>query len=132
MAFSALAVTFLARTSGAIYVFGFVFLLFATVAFFASRQKMRERWRREALLQTGQRVKAMVVFHSCTGSGKNARYHAKMKYATPDGRTFRFRSAESWSKPWPPLGTKIALAYDPADPDFALVVKWPPEPPGGV
>lgn len=82
---------------------------------------------RNRLLEQGTRTQAMVVFHS----HKEGYYYPKVKYQLPDGRELKHQSSRNWPQPWPPVGTRVELAYDPEHPETATVVAWPEEKSGG-
>lgn len=88
------------------------------------RREEAERQLRKRLLARGLRARAMVVFHA----HENGKYFPKVKFETPDGQVWRHRASRFWKAPWPPVGTKVDLAYDALHPETAVVIEWPANP----
>lgn len=89
-------------------------------------------WRNRRV-ERKSRVVGTVVGHHQEGMGQQLVYHPEIQYRIPDGREFRHRSGERRSHEWPPVGTEAELAYDPANPSDAVVIKFllkpaPPHP----
>ena len=112
-----------ARANGVGIVALIFFVALAIMVGMALWTNAKEARRRRGLVERGARAVGQVVFHSQkTKPGKGRLHFAKIKFQTPDGREFRHSLEHGTRDPAPPLGTKVQVAYDPANPEDCVVI----------
>lgn len=99
--------------------------LFTILAVYLWAQKSLRR--RRLLARGGVRATGTVVDHVSkpldpAKPNYNLRYRPVIEFATADGRTVRHTREGTTPLLGPPVGTKVELIYDPANPDDVIVL----------